>query len=86
MFTTQLLYDQAVFLTNEEYKVKTGKTLDIQTTVEEPAVTMIGVSCSSDADQMCFITARTKSVSEYTVTIETSTGIVITDHLRFFFS
>ena len=66
LFTTQLLYDQAVFLTNEEYKVKTGKTLDIQTTVEEPAVTMIGVSCSSDADQMCFITARTKSVSEYT--------------------
>ena len=84
MFTTQVLYDQAVFLTNEEYKVKTGKTLDIQTTVEEPAVTMIGVSCSSDTDQMCFITARTKSVSEYTVTIETSTGIVITDHLRFF--
>ena len=63
LFTTQVLYDQAVFLTNEEYKVKTGKTLDIQTTVEEPAVTMIGVSCSSDTDQMCFITARTKSVS-----------------------
>ena len=57
------------------------KTLDVQTTVEEPAVTMIGVSCSSDADQMRFIT---KSVSEYTVPIDTSTGIVITDRLRFF--
>ena len=50
LLTTQLLYDQAVYLTNEEYKVKTGKTLNIQTVVEEPSVTMIGVSCSSDAD------------------------------------
>ena len=84
LFTTQLLYDQAVFLTNEEYKMKTGKTLDIQTIVEEPAITMIGVSSSSDADQLRFITARAKSASEYSTPIETSTGIAITDCLRFF--
>ena len=58
LFNTQLLYDQAVFLRNEEYKIKTGKTLDIQTIVEEPAVTMMCVSSSSDADQLRLITER----------------------------
>ena len=64
--------------------MKTGKTLDIQTIVEDPIVTMIGVSSSSDADKLCFITACTNSVSEYSIPIETSTGIPITDCLRFF--
>ena len=52
--------------------------------VRDPAVTMIGVSSSSDADQLRFITACTNSVSEYSTPIETSTGIAITDCLRFF--
>ena len=42
------------------------------------------MSSSSDADQLRFITARAKSVSEYSTPIETSTGIAITDCLRFF--
>lgn len=44
------LYDPAVFLTNEEYKLKTGKSLNVQKIIETPEVHFIARCGSSDSE------------------------------------
>lgn len=58
LFTCNVLYDQAVFLSDEEYQHKSGgPKIDIQSIVEEPELYIIG-RCRSNDEQIGFIETR----------------------------
>ena len=48
------LYDPAAFYTNEEYKVKTGKNVNIQKEIERPELHIIARCSSSDHEQLLY--------------------------------
>lgn len=56
------LYDPAVYLTNDEYKVKTGRSVDVQTLVETPEVHFIARCGSSDKEQLTYIETRMQCI------------------------
>ena len=59
------LYDPAIFLTEEEYKLKTGKAdVDIQKQVEEPEVHLIARCGSSDDEQLAYSETRLQCIQE----------------------
>ena len=45
-----VLYDHAVYLTNVEYKAKSGKIADVQELVEKPSIHLIAQCGSSEAE------------------------------------
>ena len=80
-----VLYDPAVFLTNAEYKIKNGKTVDIQTMVKKPNEHFIARCNSSEADQIVYGETRMSCIKETTRNLTTATnGNEIVDNTRFF--
>ena len=80
-----VLYDPAVFLTNAEYKIKTGKTVDVQTMVEKPHEHFIARCNSSEADQIVYGETRMSCIKEKKRNLTTATnGNEIVDNTRFF--
>lgn len=76
------LYDPAVFLTNAEYKLKTGKNADVQREVEQPEPHIIARCGSSDSELLLYTESRLECVKELQQNIvldETE----YTDKLRF---
>lgn len=59
-FMVSSLYDQAVYLTNEEYKLRypNRPPIDVQSVVERPYLYILGQSKSSDLDQLSYIQTR----------------------------
>jgi len=56
------LYDPAVFLTDQEYKAKTGKNIKIQKVIEEPEVHFIARCGSSEHEQLLYCETRLKCI------------------------
>ena len=78
------IYDQAVYLTNEEYQQKTGCAEDIQAKIESPEVYIIARSSSSDVEQLAYIDTRLECVQDMVVPLITHSGNPLTDVMRFF--
>ena len=79
-----ILYDPTIFLTNEEYKRKTGKTVDIQTIVEKPHIHFIARCRSSEDEQIAYTETRLSCIQETADKMKTLTGTEIHDIVRFF--
>ena len=79
-----VLYDPAVFLTNEEYKAKAGKAVDVQTAVEKPHEHFIARCNSSEAEQIAYSEKRMSCVNEMARALPSVNGNQIVDTLRFF--
>ena len=58
MVTVHVLYDIAVFLSNKEYTVLTGRSVNVQAEVEQPMVYMLTLGSSSVEDQAALIAER----------------------------
>lgn len=58
LFMVSCLYDSALYLTNQEYKLKTGEEVDVQSEVEKPEIYIVGRCSSSDAEQLAYIESR----------------------------
>ena len=64
MIKVHVVYDKAVFLTNEEYYRKTGKRANIQCQVEQPEIYMLVLGSSSVEDQAAIIPDRIECLSD----------------------
>ena len=85
LITINTVYDTAQFMTEQEYKVKTGKDVsNIQAIVEKPHIYIIAAGSSSAEDQAAVIPDRTECLHDLTQVCISSKGIGITDTLRFF--
>ena len=48
------LFDPAIHLTNEEYKAKTGKTVNVQEIIEKPELYIVA-RCKSNDEQLAYV-------------------------------
>lgn len=78
------LYDQATFYTNSEYKVITGQEVNILSLVEAPSLYIVARSTSCDEEQLCYIETRFDCLDELSDPTMTTTGVAVTDKMRFF--
>ncbi len=73
MVTLHIVYDEAVFFTNEEYFDKTGKRLNVQCEVEQPEIYLLVLGSSSVEDQATVIPDRVDCL------FDLSTPVVMTN-------
>lgn len=76
------LYDPAVFLTSEEYAIKTGQALNIQDIIETPTVHFIARCGSADCEQLMYTETRMQCIQQLKERI-THDNIKYTDKMRF---
>ena len=83
LFSVNILYDQAVFYTNSEYKQKFGETIDVQSIIEIPELYLIG-RCRSTDEQLGYIETREECLKEMTKLIKIDDQILLKDTMRMF--
>ena len=84
VFTVNLLYDPAVFLTNEEHKFQTHRNIEIQRQVEKPIVYIVA-RCRANDEQLAYVQTRTEWIQRLSVKLTgTKPAIQFTDKMRFF--
>ena len=83
LFCLRELYDPAIHVTRQEMLDKTGKDIDVQATVEEPQLYILGQSRSTVEDQMRFIPTRQQDLRELKSSTATESGIEVWDVMRF---
>lgn len=79
-----VLYDPAIFLTQEEVEKNLKKDFDVQSTVEAPEIHIFGRSTSSLEDQATFNACRKQCLKELSVPLYLTSGEQVTDIMRFF--
>ena len=85
LFAVWVIYDKAVFLTEEEYREKTGKRIpSVQALTEVPEIYMIAPSSSSPVDQLALISDRVECLQDLSISLTACNGEQIHDKLRFF--
>ena len=85
LVTVGVIFDPAVFISEAEYQVKTGKSLnDIQQIIEEPYIHMIAACSSSAEDQVALISDRLECLSDLSKPLKASNGVQVHDELCFF--
>lgn len=84
LMTVHILYDPAVFLTSEEYKRKTGESIDLQQLIEEPELYILCMSSSSPSDQIATISDRLDCLPSLSTPLKSSSGIDVHDELLYF--
>ena len=83
VITANKIYDKPVFLRNDEYKIKSGKTMSVQKEIEKPIVYIVA-GCHANDDQLAYVETRMQCIEQLSVQLETSIGIKFTDTLRLF--
>ena len=76
------LYDPAEFYANKEYKVKTGKNVNIQKEIERPELYLIARCSSSDHEQLLYAEPCLPCIQDLGKNVEMN-GIEYTDKVRF---
>ena len=85
LFAVWVIYDTAVFLTEAEYKTKSGRQIpSVQSIIEEPEIYMIAPSSSLPSDQLALVNDRIKFLQNLSISITADNSVVIKDKLRFF--
>jgi len=82
--TVRVLYDPAVFLTQEEKNQQYPSITNIQALIETPEIHMVGVTSSGHAEQAVLIPHRLPCIQELSDSFHTSSGVEIQDTHRFF--
>lgn len=83
LFCVHELYDPAVHLTRQEVFLQTKQDIDVQATIEEPQLYILGQSSSTIEDQMKFVPTRQLDLRDMGQPIITDDGKIITDIMRF---
>ena len=77
-----VLYDKALYLTDDEYFERTGNRVNIQTIVEKPELYIVARSRSND-EQLSYIETRLSRIIELKQKFYVN-DIEITDKMRLF--
>ena len=84
-FMLSVIYDPALFLTNDEYRNKYPERpkIDVQSVIERPHLYILGRSKSTDDEQLGFVNERVKDLQDLHEPIYIE-GVPIRDNLRIF--
>ena len=83
LFCVRELYDPAIHFTRQEMVDKTGKDIEIQATIEEPQLYILGQSRSTVEDQMKFVPTRQEDLRDLRNPVLTDCGVEVCDIMRF---
>ena len=83
LFCVRELYDPAIHFTRQEMVDKTGKDIDIQATIEEPQLYILGQSRSTVEDQMKFVPTRQEDLRDLRNPVLTDCGVEVCELMRF---
>lgn len=81
--TCKEVYNNLVHYTNDEYKILTGQTVDVQVEVERPYIHLLAAGSSTASDHIAFTPDRVKCVKALETTLEAADGTHLKDILRF---
>ena len=85
MITVHVMYDTAVFLTDEEYQSQhAGTDISVQSEVEQPEIHMLCLGSSSIADQAALVGDRIDCLITLSTPGVASNGVKVYNNLRFF--
>ena len=79
-----MIYDSALFLSQEEADLKLERSIDVQSTIETPELHILGKSSSSIEDQALFSACRNQCLSDLNTPLHLSNGVQVNDVMRFF--
>lgn len=79
-----VIYDSALFLTQEEADLKLERKIDVQSTIETPELHILGRSSSSIEDQALFSACRNECLSDLSTPLCLSNDVEVNDIMRFF--
>ncbi len=82
LYTFSCLYDEAVFVTNDEVSLKCG--VDVEELIGKPQIHVIARCGSSDESTRQYAEERRKCLDSLNKPVTTSTGIDYNDVLRYF--
>ena len=82
VFIVHTLYDPAIHLTDEECKIKTGKSVNVQSIIEKPEL-YIAARCKSNDEQLAYVKTRTACMLDLRDNLSIE-GIDICDRVRLF--
>lgn len=77
------LYDPAFYLTDEEYKAKTGKAINIQRVIEQPQLHIVARCSSSDVEQLAYSETRLQCITDLKRNLSTTEKVDVIDIMRF---
>ena len=83
VITISVMFDVAAFFSDEEYFLKYGENVCVQSIVEKPSLYIIG-RCPSNDQQLLYSDIRLEDISLLRENLETSDGIPIRDKMRVF--
>ena len=83
LMLVSIMYDQAVFLSDDEYFEKTGIRVNVQANVEKPHLYILA-RCPSTDQQLLYVDERIDDILKIKNNIFTEDGIEITDIVRVF--
>ena len=83
VITISVMFDIAAFFSDEEYFLKYGENVCVQSIVEKPSLYIIG-RCPSNDQQLLYSDIRLEDISLLRENLETSDGIPIRDKMRVF--
>lgn len=84
LMTVHVVYDPAVFITQQEYDARKSKPTCVQSIIERPALYIITAGSSSVDDQASILPDRVDCLKDLTQAIQGASNIPIDDRLRFF--
>lgn len=83
LFCLREMYDPAIHFTDTEMLQKTGHSIDVQATIEEPYIYILGPSGSTIVEQMEFVPTRQDDLRDLANKVMTESGVPINDIMRF---
>ena len=69
IITVHIAYDPAVFLTQQEYEARCGKSASMQSHVERPVIHLMAAGSSAVEDQLALLQDRIDCLGELTTTV-----------------
>ena len=83
LFMVAVMYDSAVFLTDQEYQEKSSISINVQSIIEKPQLYILA-RCPSNEQQILYSEERMLDISMLTSPIISSNSVEINDQLRIF--
>ena len=83
LYTAKVIFSETIFYTDEEYFVKFGRKLNIQSVVEQPEIYIVAKCADTIAEKLAYIDVRREDLKEMEVPLVIN-NVVLEDTMRFF--
>ena len=84
VYTVKVIFSKRIFLTNKEVLEKTGKTINVQSLVEQPHIYIFAHCGDTIANKLSYVSLRREDILEMQTPLIATDGTILNDTMRFF--